>query len=66
MTAHQPEQQLTTEQAAKLIGVAAKTLANWRTRRQGPAFYRISARSVSYKLADITDFMEARRQSAEG
>lgn len=66
MTTFDPDQQVSTTEAARLIGVAPKTLGNWRTRRQGPPFYRVSSRAVSYKVADLTAFMEARRQTAEG
>lgn len=66
MMSHQPNEQVSTAEAARLIGVAPKTLQNWRTRRQGPPFYRVSARAVSYKVADLTAFMDARRQTAEG
>lgn len=66
MTTYHPDQQVSTADAARLIGVAPKTLGNWRTRRQGPPFYRVSPRIVSYKVADLIAFMESRRQSVEG
>lgn len=66
MTQLSDDQHISTREAARLIGVAPKTLQNWRNRREGPAFYRVSARAVSYKVADLRAFMEARRQSAEG
>jgi predicted DNA-binding transcriptional regulator AlpA len=43
---------LSTREAAPLVGVAAKTLCNWRVTGAGPAHIR-AGRRVSYDIADI-------------
>lgn len=48
------------EAAAPLIGVTAKTLANWRVLGKGPVFVR-SSRKPKYHPDDIADWVNARR-----
>lgn len=51
---------LSTPQAAQLIGVAVKTLENWRTLGRGPEFVKAGGRVV-YDPADIQTWKSARR-----
>ena len=48
--------------AAELLGVSAKTLANWRSLGAGPRAYRLSG--ITYRLRDLAEFLEA--QACEG
>lgn len=52
---------LTTEQAARRLGIEARTLVVWRHEgRDGPAFIRIG-RLVRYAPEDLDAFIEANR-----
>jgi hypothetical protein len=46
---------ITPEQLAERLQIALGTLANWRTRRQGPKYIRLSGKrgSVRYRLDDV-------------
>lgn len=46
------EKLLTADQLAELVGVPAKTIADWRSRSIGPAFVRVG-RHVRYRPADV-------------
>ena len=50
---------LDTPSAAKRIGVAAKTLENWRTMGRGPRYLKAGAR-VIYRPVDLDEWAEAR------
>lgn len=47
-------------QAAKVLGLARKTLQEWRRKGLGPKFVVISMRAIRYKQADLEDFIESR------
>ncbi len=47
--------------AADLLGLKPHTLAVWRTRGVGPAFTRLSRRSIRYRRADVEAWADARR-----
>ncbi len=51
---------LDTEQASILTGVAVQTLEILRSRRDGPAFYKVG-RSVRYAVRDLRAWMERDR-----
>lgn len=51
---------LNTVEAAPLIGVAPKTLCNWRVAGFGPAHIRAGGR-IAYDIADIEAWKRARR-----
>lgn len=65
MTSLNPDHYVPTPEAARFIGVAPKTLRNWRARKKGPAWSIAGTRAVSYRIGDLIAFMEARRQTAE-
>jgi len=44
--------------AAKMLGVAEKTLRNWRSQGIGPRYFRISRKMIRYSELDIKRFME--------
>lgn len=44
-------------EAAALLGVAVRTLRNWRSlRNKGPRYRKIGARLVRYHVADLAEF----------
>lgn len=49
----------TREQASR-IGIAAKTLDNWRSQRIGPPHYKVGSRVV-YDDAEVDAWLAARR-----
>jgi DNA-binding transcriptional MerR regulator len=61
------ERLLSPEEAAPLIGVEPKTLANWRNLGLGPKFIRTPGKGrgrVNYDPADIAAWREAHRYSS--
>lgn len=48
-------------EAALHIGVAPKTLANWRSAGRGPRFSRLG-RAIVYRVEDLDRFVEDRLQ----
>lgn len=51
---------LSTEEAAPLVGVKAKTLCNWRVAGLGPAHIR-AGRRIAYDVTDIEAWKAGRR-----
>jgi predicted DNA-binding transcriptional regulator AlpA len=49
---------LTESEASEVVGVSRHTLNAWRCARRGPRFVKVGARSVRYRLADLTAFVE--------
>lgn len=47
---------LSTEDAARMLGIAPGTLANWRGENKGPRFARIGSRVV-YPLDELKRFL---------
>lgn len=52
-----PDGRLTRSEAAKFIGVAARTLANWRSKGVGPRQIKVGGR-VFYRLDDLQVFVD--------
>lgn len=48
---------LTTEQAAKALGLEPKTLVNYRTRGCGPAYVALSRKAVRYSASALADYI---------
>ncbi|MDV7143420.1 helix-turn-helix domain-containing protein [Tropicimonas sp. TH_r6] len=55
-----PAEYLTTRQVAKMTGFSQATLEAFRSKRQGPAYYKQGA-NVRYRLEDIRAWMESER-----
>lgn len=53
-----PDGRLSRTHAAKYLGVAPQTLANWRSLGRGPKHMKLGGR-VFYRLADLEAFIEA-------
>lgn len=43
-------------EAAATLGVAVRTLRNWRSLHKGPRYRKIGARMVRYHRADLAEF----------
>lgn len=48
---------LSRQDAARLLGLSAKTLANWASAGRGPTFYRLG-RKVLYPTKDLIAWIE--------
>jgi predicted DNA-binding transcriptional regulator AlpA len=54
---------LNEREAAKRLGLARKTLSNWRSRGCGPAHYRLGGR-VMYSPDDVDAWLATRRRTS--
>jgi hypothetical protein len=48
------------QRAAEYLDVAPRTLRKWRTDGDGPAFVRISARCIRYRMQDLDFWLSAK------
>ena len=44
------------EEIASMYSIAAGTLGNWRSRGEGPRFYRVG-RKILYRIKDVESFL---------
>lgn len=52
-----PGDYVSTDEAARILGVSRQTMCNWRWRGDcGPRFHKIGARLVRYHRADLASF----------
>ena len=51
-------------QAADLLGVRAQVLERWRGTGDGPAFVRLSSKTIRYRRQDIAAFVAERVRSS--
>jgi len=58
-----PSKLLTTRQVADLLGLAPKTLRNWRTQGLGPVAHKLGNR-VRYRAEDVVDWLGDCRESS--
>ena len=56
-------QLLTPTEASAVLGVPEKTLAHWRTERNGPLAIHVGAR-VRYRLSDVEEWIGGRVEEA--
>jgi len=54
------ERLLFESEAARMLAVSPRTLRNWRTLGNGPAYIKISGRCIRYRHADLIEFVDAR------
>lgn len=54
-------QWLTEPEAAEMLGIAVATLRRWRSKREGPPWYRMG-HAVRYMKEDIDRFIEESRR----
>lgn len=52
---------LTTAEAARVLGVAPKTLRNWRSLGSGPAYVELGSRQCVYRPADLDSWLLSKR-----
>ena len=50
-------------EAAHFLGYGARCLQNWRIRGGGPAFIKVSGRSIRYRRRDLIEWSEDHRVS---
>lgn len=58
-----PRLSVSANEAAAMLGVSPRTLANWRTHRIGPAFVRVGrvhSRTL-YRIDDLKTWLDANR-----
>lgn len=58
-----PRLSVSANEAAAMLGVSPRTLANWRTQRIGPAFVRVGrvhSRTL-YRIDDLKTWLDANR-----
>jgi excisionase family DNA binding protein len=48
------------DEVAAFLGIPLRTIYRWRTRREGPASYRVG-RHVRYRLDDVERWLDERR-----
>lgn len=60
------EKLLTAAEVAQILGVAPKTLANWRTMGRGPAWVRLTHSSVRYTEAQVAAWVAACSNDDDG
>lgn len=47
------------KEAAEFLGYTVRALQNWRVRGGGPAFVKVSARSIRYRRRDLMAWADA-------
>ncbi|WP_425408222.1 helix-turn-helix transcriptional regulator [Hyphococcus sp.] len=56
-------QLLTESEAADVLGVSPRTLSNWRCRGGGPDYVKMGSKAIRYRLDDLNEFIDDRRQN---
>ena len=51
---------LSTKEAAQLLGLAPGTLRNWRRRKRGPKYIKLSRSLVRYRRKHLEEFLSER------
>lgn len=57
-----PPNLLTPEEAAHVLGLSQNALKLLRARGEGPAFYRITARTIRYSHDAVVEWLLAKRE----
>ena len=52
-------------EAAAVLGVHPRTLANWRSQRRGPRYVAVGRRRV-YRISDLEEYLEAHTVEVTG
>jgi excisionase family DNA binding protein len=61
MTTVNPEDMISCEEAAALLGVAEATLLSWRNQKRGPAYFKVG-HFVKYRRTDLGEWLAAQRR----
>jgi len=59
------EYALAPRQAARYLGISEAALRLWRSRGEGPRFFRAGEKLVRYRRADLDSWIEARLSNPE-
>ena len=51
---------LTAEEVAQRLGVSVKALERWRGNGAGPAYVRLSSKTIRYRVEDVSGFVAGR------
>lgn len=51
---------ITEKEASQIMGIAIQTLRNWRFKRVGPPYAKVS-KAVRYRVDEVVDFMERKK-----
>jgi predicted DNA-binding transcriptional regulator AlpA len=62
--ASEQQNALTEREAGKYLGVSGAVLRLWRTRNEGPRFFRAGEKLVRYRRADLDSWIESRLSEA--
>jgi predicted DNA-binding transcriptional regulator AlpA len=57
LLAGHPDELLTTPEVAAILRLSTKTLENWRWRKEGPPYQRISRRAIFYRRGDLQQWV---------
>lgn len=58
-------QNLDSKMAASRLNVACQTLANWRSKRKGPPYCKMSGGKIVYRLVDLDNYLQKTRIDPE-
>lgn len=58
-------QYLSTNEAARYLGIGASTLERFRLSGDGPVYHKLGPRTVKYKAADLDRWAKPRRSTSE-
>lgn len=64
VTIEDPARLLTVVQAAELLQLSPKTLANWASAGTGPRRVKLTARDIRYRRSDLMEFIAEKLESA--
>jgi len=58
-----PDELLLAAEAAQVLGISTKTLANWRWKGNGPSFVKIGG-AIRYQVGELKSFIEIRQRTS--
>ncbi|MHA7295534.1 helix-turn-helix transcriptional regulator [Arthrobacter sp. HLT1-21] len=59
-----PDTLLTVPQAAEMLQLSPKTLANWASAGTGPRRVKLTARDIRYRRSDLMEFISEKLETA--
>ncbi len=51
----------TTEEAARFLGISTRQMWEWRRKRHGPPFIRLSRQCIRYLVSDLKEYVNSLR-----
>lgn len=55
------DQKMTHKEAAEYLNISSLTLYSWRFKNFGPAFYRLTRKTIIYNKSDLDKFINDRK-----